>query len=294
MPRFEHDGISHYYTESGRGFPLVFVHGLGLSHQGWIGQVPVFARRYRVVTYDCRGHGGTGVSEGPLTIRTLSEDLRALLDHLSIKKAVLVGYSTGTLICESLALDHPERVAGLCLIGAYSRPKTPLMKLKNNNGKLAAALGLDKMMAYSVARHNAKNVLQRGFFFRIAKQVNREEALRIMKASERFHTAREVSKIACPVLLVRGKRDFATKPYADEFVKKMPHARLVEVEGSNHAVATKRETEFNHLLKNWLESLNLPSPTRTRADSDNRTDRVEKMEAAAYLEQPKHEEFLHR
>ncbi|HEU4965742.1 MAG TPA: alpha/beta hydrolase [Bacilli bacterium] len=260
MPRFEHDGISHYFTVSGKGFPLIFVHGLGLSHQGWLGQVPVFARRYKVITYDCRGHGGTGPSRGQITIRHLSEDLHALMEHIGVEKAVLVGYSSGTLICQQFAMDYPDRTAGLCLIGSFARVKNALMKLKNSFGKLMVGGGLDKLAAFSVARNNAKNVLQRGLFYRIAKQANPEEGMRIMEALDRFAPVEEVAKkLTCPLLFVHGSRDLATEAYARSFAALLPGARIAIVDGANHAVATKKESEFNALLDEWLQTLHLPS-----------------------------------
>ncbi|MGZ4122261.1 MAG: alpha/beta fold hydrolase, partial [Tumebacillaceae bacterium] len=174
MPRFEHDGISHYYTLAGEGFPLIFIHGLGLSHQNWIGQVPIFARHYTVLSYDVRGHGGTGPSRGPISIRDLSEDLHALFRHVGIERAVLVGYSSGTLVAEQFALDHPDKVAGLCLIGSYARVRGVYMRMKNNVSRWMVQSQLNKLLAYSVATTNAENIVQRGFFYRLAKRVHPE------------------------------------------------------------------------------------------------------------------------
>jgi pimeloyl-ACP methyl ester carboxylesterase len=260
MPRFEHDGISHYYTDVGQGYPLIFIHGLGLSHKNWIGQTPLFTRKYRVVTYDIRGHGGTGVSSGPIEIHTLSEDLRALCDHLGISRAVLVAYSSGTLIAESFALDHPERTAGLCLIGSHARTTRLRMLLKSDPPKWLIKARFRKIVAYGVARNNAENIVQRGFFYRIAKRVNPEEVLRILDASKHFHDTRDVSKISCPVLLVHGSKDRPTESYARDLTRHLPHATISVVEGVKHAVATRATRAFNLILDEWLTSLHL-SPT---------------------------------
>jgi len=264
MPRFERDGISHYYTVQGMGYPIIFVHGLGLSHQMWIGPAPIFSRHYQVISYDMRGHGGTGTSkQDRIEIRTLSEDLHALYNELGIEKAVLVGYSTGTLICESFAMDHPEKVAGLCLVGSHAKISNNIyMTLKSSLGKWAAQNPqLQKANAYAIAAHNAENLVQRGFFYRIAKRVSHEESLKILEASDRFATTREVSqKMECPVLLVHGSRDRTTEAYAKEFMKRMPNAEISVVEGCNHAVATRAMNAFNVLLDEWLGTLDLSSP----------------------------------
>jgi pimeloyl-ACP methyl ester carboxylesterase len=258
MPRFEHDGLSHYYTVTGMGFPLILIHGLGLSHQTWIGQTPLFARHYTVVTYDLRGHGGTGVSKYPVTIRNYSEDLHALLRNLGIEKAVLVGYSSGTLIAEQFALDYPEKVAGLCLIGSYAKVKGTYMWLKTMTSRWLMLTNFHKLLAYSVASSNAENLVQRGFFYRVAKRASVEENLRFLDASEEYLTTRQIaSRLHCPTLLVHGSKDRATEVYAREFSQLIPHARIAVVEGVNHAVATRAQRTFNLLLSEWLEELKL-------------------------------------
>lgn len=259
MPRFERDSISHYYTVAGIGFPLIFIHGLGLSHQGWIGQVPIFARHYRVIAYDCRGHGGTGSSSGPITIRDLSEDLHALYQELGIEQAVLVAYSSGTLIAEQFALDHPEKVVGLCLIGSYARVHGFYMRWKTQISKWMIQGKLRKMLAYSVATSNAENLVQRGFFYRLAKRANPQEAMRWLEASEKFITEQQVEKIKCPILLVHGSTDRATETYAREFAANMPNVQISVVESCNHAVATRAGSVFNNLLADWLKKVDLPA-----------------------------------
>ncbi|MGZ6507333.1 MAG: alpha/beta fold hydrolase [Tumebacillaceae bacterium] len=228
--------------------------------------MPIFARHYTVLSYDVRGHGGTGPSRGPISIRDLSEDLHALFRHVGLERAVLVGYSSGTLVAEQFALDHPDKVAGLCLIGSYARVRGVYMRMKNNVSRWMVQSQLNKLLAYSVATTNAENIVQRGFFYRLAKRVHPEESLRIMEASERYLTAHEVSELKCPVLLVHGSRDRATETYAQEFARKLPCAEIAVVEGCNHAVATRAISEFNVLLENWLTSLHLPAEESIRHD----------------------------
>jgi pimeloyl-ACP methyl ester carboxylesterase len=259
MPRFEHDGISQYYTVNGYGFPLVFVHGLGLSHQNWIAQTPVFAKNYKVITYDCRGHGGTGVSTGPISFHDLAGDLHALLDHIGVERAVLVGYSSGTLIAQSYAISHPDRVAGLCLIGSTDKVNNLYLKFRTQVSKLMIVNKMHKLLAYSVATTNSKNLIHRGFFYRIAKRVNPEESLRILEAMQHFVEEYDVTKIQCPTLLVHGSRDRSSEDNASVLSHKIPNARVSVVEGVNHAVVTRAASAFNLLLDEWLQELGLPN-----------------------------------
>jgi pimeloyl-ACP methyl ester carboxylesterase len=257
VPRFEHAGISHYYTDVGQGFPLAFIHGLGLSHQNWIAQAPVFGPRYRMITYDCRGHGGTGTTLGKLTIRDLADDLRALLDHLGIERAVLIGYSTGTAIAQSFAIDYPERTAGICLIGSVDRVNNLYLRVRMDLSRWMIQSKLHKLLAFSVATSNAKNIVQRGFFYRIAKRADPQEGLKMIEASQEFLQTHDPTKIQCPVLLVHGKKDKSSGTNAAALLNKLKHAQISVIDGVNHAVATRAADAFNAILEEWLNGLDL-------------------------------------
>ncbi|MCX7571574.1 alpha/beta hydrolase [Tumebacillus sp. DT12] len=257
MPRFEHEGISHFYTDVGQGDPLVFIHGLGLSHQNWIAQAPVFSTRYRMVTYDCRGHGGTGTTKGKLSIRDLAGDLLALLDHLGIERAVLIGYSTGTLIAQSFAVNHPDRTAGICCIGSIDRVNNLYLRVRMDFSRWMIHSKLHKALAYSVATSNAKNLVQRGFFYRIAKRADPTESVQMIEASQEFLHEHDITKITCPTLLVHGKKDKSSGTNAAALTEKIRHAQISVVDGVNHAVATRAADAFNAVLEEWLQGLDL-------------------------------------
>jgi pimeloyl-ACP methyl ester carboxylesterase len=97
---------------------LVFLHGLGDSPHAYDAIAPAFADRFRVVAYARRGHGGSE-ARGPWDVATLAEDVRALLDTLGVRRAVLVGWSMGGLEIAELAARYPERVAGAVFLDSY-------------------------------------------------------------------------------------------------------------------------------------------------------------------------------
>ena len=107
------NGIQTYYEESGQGEPVVFIHGFSLDHRIWQDQME-FAKNCRVVVYDVRGHGRSP-ADPPWTSADQVTDLLALLDHLKIQRANLVGLSMGGGIAVNFALAHPERVKSLVL-----------------------------------------------------------------------------------------------------------------------------------------------------------------------------------
>jgi len=105
------------YEVAGDGPAIVLVHGFGLDMRMWDGQAGPLAQRFRVVRYDCRGFGASGPFD-PAVGYTHAGDLLALLDYLSIGRAVLAGLSFGGRVVMQTAQEAPERVAGLILLDA--------------------------------------------------------------------------------------------------------------------------------------------------------------------------------
>ena len=108
------DGVPIHYETQGQGEPaLVFVHGWAIDGRYWDAQVPLFARTRRVVTLDLAGHGRSGRGRKDWSVAAFGQDVRAVVEALSLKKVVLVGHSmSGNVILEA-ARAMPERVVGL-------------------------------------------------------------------------------------------------------------------------------------------------------------------------------------
>jgi pimeloyl-ACP methyl ester carboxylesterase len=118
------DGTAHDLTGPERAPVVVLIHGLGLNRACWQWLVPDLATRYRVLTYDLPGHGQSAAPPPSPTLRTLSDHLAALLDHLGIARAALVGFSLGGMIARRFAQDHPTRVTALAILHSPHR-RTP-------------------------------------------------------------------------------------------------------------------------------------------------------------------------
>src|SRR4051812_7089695 len=118
---FKSGDVKIHYTVQGSGPPVVLIHGLlSSAEMNWTlpGITALVAKHHQVIALDCRGHGN---SDKPLEESAygvpMVEDVVALLDHLGIPKAHIVGYSMGGMIALKLAVLHPERVKSLMLCG---------------------------------------------------------------------------------------------------------------------------------------------------------------------------------
>ena len=90
------------------GFPILFVSGLGGFASFWQDQIAAFAKRFEVVTFDHRGIGQSDQARFGYTVERMAADVVSLMDALRIKRAHVVGHSTGGAIAQVLAIDHPE------------------------------------------------------------------------------------------------------------------------------------------------------------------------------------------
>ena len=123
------NGIQINYTVEGQGPWVVMSHSLACNLSMWDEQAAALARRYKVLRYDLRGHGGSEATEGDYSISLLVNDLIALWDEVGVKKTHLVGLGLGGGIVQAAAIEHPERVLKLmpCCCRAQMVPDFAVM-----------------------------------------------------------------------------------------------------------------------------------------------------------------------
>ena len=107
MPIIKTNNIQTFYEIYGDGVPLVFIHGIGACNKLWQPQIEPFSKRFKVISYDVRGHGKSSGFHEKYTIKLFASDLKVLLDSLGITKAHLCGLSMGGLIDYMKALRYP-------------------------------------------------------------------------------------------------------------------------------------------------------------------------------------------
>jgi len=119
VPSRTPDGTAYEVFEAD-GPPLLLIHGLGLSRRLWDDNLDAYLGAFHVIIYDLYGHGESAPPPGDeaASLTTYSEQIVALLDHLGIDQAIIVGFSIGGMINRRLVIDHPERVLGLCIMNS--------------------------------------------------------------------------------------------------------------------------------------------------------------------------------
>ena len=122
MSHAEVNGLTLHYEEHGSGEPLVLLHG-GIGAGAMFEAImPALSAGRRVITVDLQGHGGTADVDRPLRPETMADDVAALIDHLGLGRADVMGYSLGGAVALRTAIQHPERVRRLVLVAiGFSR-----------------------------------------------------------------------------------------------------------------------------------------------------------------------------
>lgn len=247
-----------YYEEVGSGPALVLLHGHTLDHRMWRDHLEALAARYRVITPDLAGHGRSGLSPDGAPH---ADDLAALLNHLSIERAALCGFSMGGAVAVSFGLHHPGRTAALLLVDAilYGLPFTewngsvPYIKQARREG-LAPALEAwlaDPLFAPAMAGPAGEQIGS------IVREYPGTEWLTRPAYSPYppgpLAEADRLGEIAAPCLVLVGERDLPDfHRIADRLAGQIPRARKCVIPGAGHMLPLEAPEPFRAQLCSFL------------------------------------------
>jgi 3-oxoadipate enol-lactonase len=203
----------------------------------WDAQVAPFTQHFRLVRYDRRGHGKSGVPKGPYTMERLGRDVLAVLDGLGVKKVNWCGLSMGGMVGQWLGANAPERVERLVLTNTSSF--FPDKNGWNERLKLVEEKGIAAFAAPNMARWFTKGFLERepqtvaGIQAMFA--ATPLEGYLACGAAVRDMDQRELlPRIKAPTLVIAGKHDGATPPEANEYISNhIPGAKFALVDAAH-------------------------------------------------------------
>lgn len=254
------NGIAVHFDVHGSGDPVLFIHGLGSSARDWQLQVEHFSSRYTVITYDVRGHGASEKTSSPYSIRQFASDAKALLDHLGIESACVVGISMGGMIAFQLAVDEPTAVDGLVIVNAVPefKPRSFGQRLHTVQRFLIVRLlgmrGVAKILAARLFPGPSHARLREQFIERWSAN-DKRAYLASMRAIVGWSVVERVSEITIPTLFVAAEHDYTPVALKRSYAEKMPNARLEVIADSRHATPIERPDELNKLIDEFLLSL---------------------------------------
>lgn len=218
------NGMDMYYQERGSGEPLVLLHGFSSSGQAWSTVVDDFARVYRVIVPDLRGHGRSTNPSGEFTHRQSAKDVLALLDHLGVRRARAMGISTGGMTLLHMATSQPDRLDAMVLIGAttYFPEQARVIMARSDPDKLTDA-ELARFRKLHPRGDEQIRTLRRQFFqFKDSYE-------------DMMFTPPYLATIRARTLIIHGDRDqFFPVAIPVEMYRSIPNAALWIVPNGDH------------------------------------------------------------
>jgi pimeloyl-ACP methyl ester carboxylesterase len=228
-----------HYAEYGSpdGQPVVFLHGWPDSWFSFSRVLPLLPDSIRAVAVDQRGFGDSDRPESGYAIPEMGSDVIASLDALGIERATLVGHSFGSVVARQAAIAHPERVAGLVLIGTGFPASNPVMRdLQHVLRDLPDPIPVE--FAHDFQASTVYRAVPPEFFERIVaeslKLPPRLWRLAIDRLVE-YDDTEQIARITAPTLLLWGDRDaLFSRTEQDRFVAAVPAARLTVYAETGH------------------------------------------------------------
>ncbi|WP_374379592.1 3-oxoadipate enol-lactonase [Dongia sp.] len=235
---------------------ILFSHTLAADLSMWDEQAAYFARHYRVIRYDCRGHGQSGTTAPPFSLSLLVEDVRSLLDALGVEQVHFVGLSLGGMVGQIFAARYPQRLLSLALCDTSARMDIDVWE---DRIALARHDGLAKLADPTIERWFTESFREKN-----KARVNQARQMILATSVEGYIGASSairdmdnttvLSRIATPTLVIVGRNDRSTPPSDAEVIcSKIAGSSLVVIEDAAHLSNIEQAEDFNNALESFLQ-----------------------------------------
>ncbi|MBO0759072.1 MAG: pyrimidine utilization protein D [Bradyrhizobiaceae bacterium] len=261
MPKISVANAEIYYESHGSGTPVLLVSGLGGVGNYWNPNIPAFSREHQVVIHDHRGTGQSSRSQIRYSVDQMTTDLLAVMDHLGIEKAHLVGHSTGGAIGQTLAVTYPERLISLVIYASWTKAdpffrrvfearRTLLIK-----GGAAAYVRSVPVFLYPDWWINENiALLEEREKVLISNFPPSEIVASRIDAILDFDRIDALGRIRTPTMVLCVKDDILTPPYySRELARMIPGAEFVELNRGGHCASETNTQAFDDAVLAFID-----------------------------------------
>ena len=262
------DNVKLHYEEVGQGAPIVFVHEFAGDHRSWEPQMREFGKRYRCIAYAARGYTPSDVpaDKEAYTYKHVMRDCVAVLDHLKIEQAHLIGLSMGGYTALQVALNHPGRVRSLVLAGTGSGFERDYVAEHHKNSRAVAERFLREgsqaiAETYGLGPSRVPFLVKdpRGFA-EFSRMLAEHDAVGSANTSRGFQGGRpslydfesEIAKLTTPALIVVGDEDERCIEPSLFLKKTLSASGLVMMPKAGHVVNLEEPDLFNQCVGDFL------------------------------------------
>jgi pimeloyl-ACP methyl ester carboxylesterase len=217
------NGIKMYYEIHGEGTPLVLIHGGGSTIQTSFGRIlPMLAQHYKVIAVELQAHGHTTDRDAPESFQQDADDVAALLKHLKINKAHILGFSNGGQTSMQLAISHPEIVNKLVIVSAFYKRDGAIAGFFDSMPNAT----LDNMPALLKTAYLQVNNDQEGLIKMFTKDKDRMVHFKGWSDDE-------LKSIHAPAFIIAGDHDVVTPEHSVKMSQIIPNAQLMILPGTH-------------------------------------------------------------
>ncbi len=249
------DGDEVYVEIAGAADAPVVVlgHGAGGNHAIWYQQVPRFAREFRVLTWDQRGFGASTNRHGRAHPRTATSDLAAILDHLGIERAHVVGQSLGGWAALGLLIAHPERVRSLVLADSLGGiPVDGWTKRRELTGGARDGFGDPSALSVGFCTEDPQRARLYQLLGAWRRDPGASTADLFRGVGETTFSDTQLAAIRCPTLFIVGDEDELFPPaWIRNAAARVPGSRVEVVERAGHSPYFERPDVWNDLVERF-------------------------------------------
>lgn len=262
------DGVRLWFEETGSGAPVIFVHEFAADHRSWEAQMRHFGQRYRCITFGARGYPPSDVPEKPSSYsqNRATDDILAVLDHLKIPAAHVVGLSMGGFATLHFGFRHPTRALSLVVAGVgYGAEKEQQAKFKAEVEVVAKSLLEEGMVAfagkyaYGPTRVQFENKDPRGFA-QFKKELGEHSALGSANTQLGVQGARpslyelvdKMRTLTVPTLVLTGDEDWPCLAPSLLMKREIPSAALAVMPNCGHTINLEDPDLFNRIVGDFI------------------------------------------
>lgn len=257
MPLIKVRDVTLYYEIHGVGETLLFIHGLGLSTRDWEKQADFFSRKYRVVTFDLRGHGRSAKPPGPYSIAQFTDDTVALIHALDIAPVHLAGISMGGMIAFEMAVKTPELLKTLIIVN--SGPEFIIRRVRERIEMVKRHVLLRMFSMRATTEYLTKRLFPKPEQEELYREVverwsqnDKKSYLASFNALEGWTVKKELGRIKIPTLVVAADQDYTSVSYKKRWMARIPDAQMVVIPDSRHATPLDQPDIFNRVVDEFL------------------------------------------
>lgn len=251
------------YQTLGTGPPVVLLHPFPASHELWLPAAQALVSRYQVILPDLRGHGDSGVGEGPATMEKHASDLARILDHAEVGRTPFAGVSIGGYVLFEFWRRHRGRVAALALFNTKAPADSPEAKagrlqaaadvLERGTGPFFESM-IPKLLG-KTTRESRPDLVEGAL--RLMRKMSPENVAQVQRGmAERPDSVPDLKTINVSTLLVTGDEDVLTgPPEADLMRQNIPNSEMKIVRRAGHYTPWEQPAEAGQLLRQFFDSV---------------------------------------